>query len=397
MMEEFDVAVVGAGPAGAVAAATAARHGAHVLLVEEHTKIGRPIQCTGLLSVRGFKESGASPSVIVREIRGAFVHGPDGRRIPIGGESTKAFVIERDRFDQDLFKKAEEAGVCVRSGVRAIGLKKADKLVLQLANLQTCELVNCKVVIGADGPHSKIAHFAHLPRPQKLLLGVQAIIPYEAPRADFVEVFVGTQMAPHFFGWAVPAAPGYARVGLGLDQWQHARLYFRRLLKTRRFSEKIIEFQSGVIPIGPAARTVADGVILVGDAAGQAKPTSGGGIYTGIVCAKIAGEVAAKCALNGDTSQQALWEYERRWRSLLEKELNFGMQAHKILCKLSDEDLNRLLKLIDDPQILKIITEYGDIDYASVLVRELIKIPRLWGKALALLPREATTLLKLLS
>ena len=396
-MDEFDVVVVGAGPAGAVAARTAARHGARVLLVEEHTKIGRPIQCTGLLSVRGFEESGASPSVIVREITGAFVHAPDGRCLAIGGKGIKAFVIDRDRFDQDLVKKAEEAGVCVRNGVRAVGLKRVDKCASSQVNLQTCELVNCKVVIGADGPHSKIAQFAHLPRPQKMLLGVQAVIPHESKRDDFVEVFVGTQIAPHFFGWAVPASNGYARVGLGLDQWKNTHLYFHRFLKTRCFSEKVIEFQSGVIPIGPAARTVADGVILVGDAAGQAKPTSGGGIYTSIVCAKIAGEVAAKCALNGDTSEQALWEYERRWRSLLERELNFGMQAHKILCKLSDTDLNRLFSLADDPQILETITEHGDIDYPSVLVKQLIKIPSLWRKALPLLPREAATLLKLWS
>ncbi len=209
-MGEFDIAVVGAGPAGAVAARTAAQHGASVLLVEEHTQIGRPIQCTGLLSVRGFEESGASPSVIVREIRGAFVHGPDGRCIAIGGKEIKAFVIDRDRFDQDLVKKAEEAGVCVKRGARAVELKQEpDRKSTLTLKQDGCEQnIRAAVIIGADGPHSRIAQLAHLPRPQKMLLGVQAVIPYETKRADFVEVFVGRRIAPHFFEWAVLATNG---------------------------------------------------------------------------------------------------------------------------------------------------------------------------------------------
>jgi flavin-dependent dehydrogenase len=108
-------------------------------------------------------------------------------------------------------------------------------------------------------------------------------------QGDFVEVFFGRRWAANFFAWSVPAAEGTARVGVATDQIREAKACFERLRTEYHQSGKILSYQSGMIPIGPAERTVTDGVLIVGDAAGQAKPTSGGGIYTGMLCGKIAG------------------------------------------------------------------------------------------------------------
>jgi digeranylgeranylglycerophospholipid reductase len=110
-------------------------------------------------------------------------------------------------------------------------------------------------------------------------------------------------------------------------------------------------------------------VMLVGDAAGQVKPTSGGGIYMGAVCAKIAGEVAAKAS----RKEAGLEEYEKRWRGAVGRELAIGMRIHKSFGKLSDENLNEFISFLNKPKIREIITEYGDMDHPSVLLQKLIQ------------------------
>lgn len=397
----YDVIVVGAGPAGAIAARTAAEHDARVLLLEGRPEIGRPIQCTGLLSVRGFEASGASPDVIVREIRGVFAYGPDGKRLVLEKGDVHAYVIDRDRFDLDLVEQAARVGVEVRLKSPAVGLERSGAgsdsgqalCVRSDGHLTT---IRARVVIGADGPRSVIARAAGLPSPEKTIIGVQATLEYRPPREDFVEVWLSHAIAPNFFAWAVPAAPGTARVGLGTDDPKRAKSLFDRWIARQFPRAEILGFQSGSIPIGPAAKTVTDGVLLVGDAAGQAKPTSGGGIYTGTSCAKIAGEVAAQAALSGDISEAALGEYERRWREAFEGELRLGLLAHRIFCRLRDTEIARLLEAASDPRIVSLLCKLGDIDYPGRVVRKVLESPSLLAKLLQAAPRRMEIYLPLL-
>ncbi|MCR4404142.1 MAG: geranylgeranyl reductase family protein [Candidatus Acetothermia bacterium] len=383
--EHYDVAVVGGGPAGAVAAATAARHGATVLLVEKAIPEHKPVQCTGLVSLRTLEEAGidSDADVVLREITGASVYAPNGRRLQLGGGRTRAVVIDRQRFDLLLLERARLAGVDVRTETTAVGLEGAG---LRLNHNGRESVVRAKVIIGADGPRSRIAQWKGLPEPQELLVGFQTVAPYEPEREDAVSVFLGSALAPRFFAWAVPERPGWARIGLGTDPGRNAHRHLDDLLRKLGIT-KPQGLTAGLIPIGPPPRTVADGVLLVGDAAGQAKPTSGGGLYTGIVCAKIAGEVAADCARRGDAEAAALAAYEERWRKLLGKELAFGMLAHRLLASLSDASLNEIVAFLDDPEILTLINEYGDIDSPSILARRVLQSPKLWRKAVALVPQ----------
>lgn len=402
-MQRYDVIVVGAGPAGATAATVAARHGAKVLLLEEHTQIGRPIQCTGLLSLRGWRLARVPDSIIIRAITGVRVHSPDGTVYELGGDRVRAYVIDRDRFDQSLVERAARVGVAVQTGVRAVELgpyEKGERTLITQTPGGARQSLRASVIIGADGPHSLLAQQAGLPRPKKILLGLQALIATPSPpaplprreegsqgvRGDFVEVFFGRRWAANFFAWSVPAAEGTARVGVATDLISEAKVCFERLRREYHNSGKILAYQSGMIPIGPAERTVADGFLIVGDAAGQAKPTSGGGIYTGMLCGRIAGEVAARCALSGKTHARSLNEYERRWRAKLERELSLGLRAHQILTQLSDEQIAHALKLLAFPALRKLIERVGDIDYPSKIARELLKRPRLWSAVWPVVP-----------
>ena len=218
-----------------------------------------------------------------------------------------------------------------------------------------------------------------------MLPGIQIEASYVSDDIDFVELFPGSS-APGFFAWTVPVDEKISRIGLALESglaWKNGQeensplVYLEKFLSSNphvksRYSGDMLDFVVGGIPIGPPEKMVTDGVLLAGDAAGQTKPTSGGGIYTGAFAAKIAGKVAAKAALEGDTSAGRLSEYDELWRKALGKELEIGMKIHDYMGKLEDRQLNDLISSLNTPSILNTITEYGDMDHPSVLMRKLM-------------------------
>ena len=394
---KYDVVVVGAGPVGSTAARYAALNGAKVLLLEEHAFIGSPVGCTGLLSTRAVAECELKPSdeFVFNSVRGAFVHAPDGQCLPIDGKQTRAYVVSRKNFDRTLAVKAVEEGVELSLRTRAVGLEKTNteakegkqspQIKVRVLRNGRPEAIETSVVIGADGVKSRIASYAGLGKPARVLPGVQIEAPYSSEDSDFVELFPGSS-APGFFAWTVPVDEKVSRIGLALEPglaWKNCQekcspfIYLEKFLRSNphvkaKYSGSMLDFVVGGIPIGPLEKTVADGVLLVGDAAGQAKPTSGGGIYTGAFAAKIAGKVAAEAALDGDTSAKRLSEYDRLWRKELGKELEIGMKIHDYMGRLEDRQLNDLIGSLNTPSILDTITEYGDMDHPSILMRKLM-------------------------
>ncbi|MGB9938630.1 NAD(P)/FAD-dependent oxidoreductase [Methanosarcina sp.] len=395
---KYDVVVVGAGPVGSTAARHAALNGAKVLLLEEHASIGSPVGCTGLLSTRAVAECELKPSdeFVFNSVRGAAVHAPDGQCLPIDGKQTRAYVVSRKSFDRTLAVMAVEEGVELSLRTRAIGFEKTNpeagkegkesfQVKLKVLRNGKPETIATSVVIGADGVKSRIASYAGLEKPARVLPGIQIEAPYASDDSDFVELFPGSS-APGFFAWTVPVDEKISRIGLALEPalaWKNGQeeksplAYLEKFLRSNphvkaKYSGSMLDFVVGGIPIGPQENTVSDGILLAGDAAGQTKPTSGGGIYTGAFAAKIAGKVAARAALEGDTSAKRLSEYDQLWRKGLGKELEIGMKIHDYVGKLEDRQLNDLIGSLNTPSILNTITEYGDMDHPSVLMRKLM-------------------------
>ncbi len=393
----YDVVVVGAGPAGSIAARYAAMAGARTLVIEEHAASGSPVQCTGLVSSKTLDVCDIEPGPwVYQKIKGAHIFSPDGRSISIGGDKVRAYVIDRKIFDRHLLQRAVEAGADVMMKTKAVGLgtrsglelgqgmelgpgnSRGKKVLEVITNAKRFD-ISAGVVIGADGVQGSIARWSALGQVRKMLSGVQIETVYDVENTDHVEVFLGSDV-PGFFAWAVPVSENTARIGLCVDLAKtHLSAYehLKRFLHTNprikeRSGKGCSDMLVGCIPLGPQPRTAADGVIITGDAAGQVKPTSGGGVYMGALCAKIAGEVAAKAALSGDTSAGVLMEYDRQWREVVGKELSVGMRIHRVFGRMGDEDFNELMRFFGEPEVLELINTYGDIDHPSILVGKLL-------------------------
>ncbi|KAF5414212.1 MAG: Digeranylgeranylglycerophospholipid reductase [Candidatus Methanogaster sp.] len=398
---DYDVVVVGAGPAGCLAAKYAAKNGAKTLLIEEHASIGSPVQCAGLLSTSAIRECEVVLDSGFHPITGAFVYAPNGRRIRISGGEIKAYVVDRRIFDRTLAENAIRSGADILMRTRAVGITidkeargRGRRRILHVLIEGEPDVIEADVVIGADGIQSRIARWAGLDTPETVLSGAQVSTIYDFEDPRFVEIFPGS-CAPGFFAWAIPYH-GSARIGLavrpisgsvpvaksGVDlgpgvmqesAWAHLkRLIAKHPVVSEKCDPGIAGIALGGIPISVPQQTAAEGLLIVGDAAGQVKPTSGGGVYPGAMCAKIAGKVAADAVLEGDTSVRRLSEYDKLWKGRIGRELAIGRRINGWMARISDSEINRVIGVLDDDELLDLITRYGDMDHPSVVVRKLL-------------------------
>jgi digeranylgeranylglycerophospholipid reductase len=390
----FDALVVGAGPAGSTVAFRLAEAGWRVLVVEEHARVGRPVQCAGLVSRRVLELSGAR-STVVREVRGAAVYGPSLGSVAFRADEPRAYVLDRAGLDQHLADRAARAGVEYRTGTRfdarlgegprgvRVRLTGPDRAPFELT---------ARLVVGADGVASAVARAFRLRRPVEILPAFEAEFPVSPGDPDRVEVYLGRSFAPGLFGWWIPDGHGGARVGIAADaDGTPARVYFDRLLAhlARRFGEPLrnpTALVASGIPIGRLPRCVGPRVMLVGDAAAQVKPLSGGGIFTGMRAAELAAAVAGPALRDDDLSARRLEEYARRFEAELGDEFRRALYLRRVYTRLSDRELDALVEVLRTGDLGGTLVAFGDIDFPSHVARQLLRespaLLRLLPKAL---------------
>ncbi len=372
MKDRYDVAVIGAGPAGSMAAKYAAKSGARTVLLEEHPAVGWPVECAGLLGAGAMAESElARGSFILRGMPGATVFSPNGSCLDFKSRTCKAWVVDRRLFDRALARDALQEGAELRlcSPVRNMRWEEGNR-VLTLAGGEDIE---AKIVISAEGVRARLARQAGIMPPHTVLSGAQVEVPFAVEDPESVEVHLGP--APGLFAWVIPIGGEAARIGLCAEDRGCDRL--RAFLKSDRIRERIkgsaTVMNVGGLPLGPPATTAVAGLLAVGDAAAQVKPTSGGGVYPGLVAAKIAGGVAAAASLEGDHSAERCREYDRLWRASLGRELEIGMKVNRMLNRMSAAELDELVGyLAGKSRLIKAIEEHGDIDRPSRLMARML-------------------------
>jgi len=362
----YDVIVAGAGPAGTAAARACAEAGLRTLVIEEHGTIGYPVQCAGLLSLPAFEECRVSDRPVLNTIKGARVIPSEGEPLSFSAPAKKACVVDRGMLDFLMAEAAADAGAgfCMKTTVCGISGST-----LRVKGVKGPRDFSFRVLIAADGPRSTIARMLGMQRAKTFLAGIQADIPYTMD-ADLVGIY--PDAAPDFFGYAIPVGKGRARIGLCTAEVAKERFS----AFAGRFTDTSVHLVTGALPLGVMPKTYGHRTLFCGDAAGFAKPTSGGGVYTGIRSARHAAATAIECCKTDRFDDAALARYEELWKNDLGVVLEAGYRFFQLRRQLSPDDISRLVRTLNDPAIIDTIVQYGDMDRPGPLVRNLMLQPR---------------------
>ena len=345
----YDVAVVGAGPAGSMAAKSAAENGATVLLIERKVDIGVPLKCGEYLPT--LKEMQVlTPNVeniesifkvpdkfIVNRTNFVKLISPRGKETEVAFE---AVVIERKFFEKYLAQEAARAGADIMIRTEVQRLLPGGKGLAVIADGKKSH-VKAKTIIGADGAESIIARQLGLQTTINAMdLGI--CFQYEMARVEsdpsVVEMYFGKDYAPGAYAWIIPKGGGVANVGVGvrtpyMQKGVTAQECLRRLIKHHPVASKKLRnaiptaMVTGMVPIGgPLPKTFTENAVVVGDAAGQTIATVGAGVPTAMICGNLAGAIAANYVRGGCR----MAEYEIRWKKAVGDVLSRGLKIRKI-------------------------------------------------------------------
>ena len=369
-MKRSDVVVIGGGPSGLRVAGRLAASGLDVRVLERKAGIGANVICTGIVGRELFDDLGLDRGSVVGEIRTVRLVSPFSTALTYEHPRPFASVVDREKFDGGLADAARAAGAAVELGVTVEDIDvRSDGLVVE-ARDGSGEPVRCaaEMAVVASGVDPGLQKKCGLGRPRDFLNGAQVEAALDGP--DATTIFFGRDVAPGGFGWAVPAGAGKVRVGLLTKKEPKARL--RRMIETS-FGNLLPA--AGEMPIrtkpvaqGLLSPTFGTRVLSVGEAAGQTKTTTGGGISYGLVCADLAADVVVNAFRTSAFGAASLAEYERRWRKALEKEIVVGYYTRKLCARLSDGQIEGLFHLARTDGIVPIIRERADFEWHSGLI-----------------------------
>jgi len=356
-MAAFDVHIVGAGPAGSVCAREAARRGLKVLVSEEHSRVGLPVQCSGLISIEGLDSLGIDySSAVLNRVNGARIFSPGMSEISVGDGDARACVVDRAKLDRLLSDAAEKEGARIETGMRITRPSLAGKF-----------------TVGADGSGSGVASWFGFPPITEFAVCMQSdferVSGLDSTR---IEMFLSNSKFPGFFGWLIPTGKDSARVGLGAygrlpgDKVPVKKL-FDEFLSSKAVSPRLDSARetgrlAGVIPMKPRRKTSKGSVLLIGDAAGQVKATTGGGVVFGTAAARI----AAGCIASGKVS-----DYEARWKAELGGDLELHGKLRAFLNSLSDDKMESLFSLAKLLGAEHFLNNFGEMDKPTKMVERL--------------------------
>jgi digeranylgeranylglycerophospholipid reductase len=301
---------------------------------------------------------------ICADLKGARIYAPDGTKIEMaeqiaGGEV--GYVLERKIFDRALAEKASNAGAEVRVKTRAIGLIIEEDFVkgARLMQLGKEYDVHARIVIGADGIESKVGRWAGIDtslNPIDIETCVQYLVAGVDINQEYCEFYIGNGLAPGGYIWIFPKGEGKANIGIGIlgskmGKFKPRPVDYLNIFLEKKFPHaKVVEMVFGGVPVsGSIEKTSTNGLILIGDAARQSDPITGGGILNAMDVGKIAGEAAFAAISAGDASNEKLEEvYEKRWRSTIGHAIDLSLIVKNCFINLNDSDLNALAFSLKD-------------------------------------------------
>lgn len=375
-----DVIVVGGGPSGLYAAGKLAEFGLNVLLLERKHAVGEHIVCTGIVSAEAFREFELSRASVIKNIQKIQWISPFGSTVEYEHPAVFAHIVDREKFDKDLSQRAITSGVQLELNREVVDVSVGRNKVVVMAkgNGRDAEHYDSRVVIIATGINYHLNKKLGLGFPKSFLNGVQAEISLD--NVEYTQVFVGRNYAQGAFAWLVPIGGDIVRIGLMTEEDPLGS--FTRLIervgkeKKTGFERKIIQHKK--IAQGFVSKTYGHRVLALGEAAGQVKTTTGGGIYFGLLCSGIASLFLKKAFEERDFSANNFAEYEKRWKKLIQKEVLLGYYARRFFGKFNDRQLEKLFHKAQTNGVIPLLREKGNFDWHSELILLLMKRIPFW-------------------
>jgi len=350
MREEYDIIVVGAGPAGSTAARYAAAGGTSVLMLEKDRDVGYPVRCGEAVSHEGVVQFiEPDPRWIAATVSKFRIVVPNGNSI-VPRLDGIGYVLERRIFDYELAKLAAREGADVVTKAYVYDLVRTNgdvRGVRALINDRQVE-VRAKIVIGADGVESRVGKWGGIDTTchiRDMESSSQMTLAGVAVDEGILDFYFGKEIAPGGYVWVFPKGKDSANVGIGVSveraKEKSAIRYLEEFVARRFPRASILTRIAGGVPCATTCDEIVKGnVMLVGDAAHQVNPVSGGGIISGMIGGMIAGQVAVEALQKDDSTH--LKEYEKRWHKRLGWRHEVFYRIKEAIYQFSDETLNKL-------------------------------------------------------
>jgi len=385
----YDIVVVGSGPAGSMTALYAAKNGASVLILERDREVGIPVRCAEGISKRGL-EKFFQPDErwIAQKIDGAKLYAPNGQFcIMTAGAVGDGYVLERRLFDAFICEQATKNGADILTKADAHGLLyDNDKLSgVTFTHHGEEKQVKAHIIVGADGTESRIGKLAGIDTTLTLKdiePSVQYLLTDINLNDKLTHFYFGNEIAPGGYVWVFPKGRNIANVGIGLradkSNGKNAQHYLDDFIETNFPESSSLSFIAGAVPTAKTLPEITrDNLMLVGDAARQVNPVTGGGLSNILVAGSIAGTVAAEAIKKEDFSNKFLKKYHKQWMKEKGNHQKVHYKLKEVFFDFTDDELNKIVGLLHDiPQekltLFKLFKTA--VRNKPSLIKELIKI-----------------------
>jgi len=396
-MDEFDydAIIVGAGPIGGYLARKLVEKELSVLILEEHSEIGRPFQCAGLVNPKAMASVDLLDTVLT-PIWGARIYSPEGTLVEIGQkDKVRTWSVCRKLFDEAVVIQSIKSGADIWLSSKPINLKiEENKVEIEISTPDGIKNLNTKVICGADGAHSWVRRTLKMGRPKETMIGMQIEVTGYNGKSGKLDMYTGSDISPGFFAWVIPSGET-ARVGV----WSQTKYIgekscedlLNELMRNSRWAHKFKDCKEvgrfvGSVPSGILKNTTSTRVALFGDAAGICKPTTGGGIGPGFAHIDLIVDDFANLIRDNKLDAINLSKMEKSIDKMRKSQSRARALRDAFLTHSNDNDLEEIFKVWAKPDVIEMINEVGEIEnpipLGTKMLKEIPEFRKLAGRAI---------------